>query len=93
MNNGLAMLAILMKHSDKDHTLKQSDIQRILKEEYGFSVNRETIRNNISDMIDLGLPVGYTSFKRAGSEDVITHIYFNELKRIRFQGYYKELIK
>lgn len=93
MNNGLAMLAILMKHSDKDHTLKQRDIQQLLKEEYGFRVDRETIRRNISDMIELGLPVGYTNFNRAGSEDVITDIYFNELKRIRFQGYYKELVK
>jgi hypothetical protein len=47
MNYGLVIYAILIGHSDKEHPLKQRDIRQLLKEEYGYNVDRETVRRAI----------------------------------------------
>lgn len=50
MNYGLLIYAILLKRSDKEHPLKQRDIKQMLKEYYGFNVDRQVIRRAIEDM-------------------------------------------
>lgn len=47
--NGLiAIYEILKKYSSKDRTLKNSDIIKYLQQDYGISLNRNTIKNNLA---------------------------------------------
>lgn len=78
MNYGLVIYAILIGHSDKEHTLKQRDIRQLLKEEYGYNVDRETVRRAIEDMQIYDLPVKCSLNKRAGTDFVMTDIYYDK---------------
>lgn len=68
MNYGLIIYAILIGHSDKEHPLKQRDIRQLLKEEYGYNVDRETVRRAF---------IKCTLNKRSGSDFVMTDIYYD----------------
>ena len=78
MNYGLVIYAILIGHSDKEHPLKQRDIRKLLKEEYGYNVDRETVRRAIEDMQIYDLPVKCSLNKRAGTDFVMTDIYYDK---------------
>lgn len=78
MNYWLVIYAILIGHSDKEHPLKQRDIRQLLKEEYGYSVDRETVRRAIEDMQIYDLPVKCSLNKRSGTDFVITDIYYDK---------------
>ena len=77
MNYGLIIYAILIGHSNKEHTLKQKDIRQLLKEEYGYNVDRETVRRAVEDMQIYNLPIKCTLNKRSGSDFVMTDIYYD----------------
>ena len=77
MNYGLIIYAILIGHSDKEHPLKQKDIRQLLKEEYGYNVDRETVRRAVEDMQIYNLPIKLTLNKRYGSDFVMTDIYYD----------------
>ena len=77
MNYGLIIYAILIGHSDKEHPLNQRDIRQLLKEEYGYNVDRETVRSAIEDMQIYNLPIKCTLNKRSGSDFVMTDIYYD----------------
>ncbi len=78
MNYGLVIYAILIGHSSKEHPLKQKDIQQLLKEEYGYKVDRETVRRAIEDMMVYDLPVKATLHNRPGSDFMITNVYYDK---------------
>ena len=77
MNYGLIIYAILIVHSDKEHPLKQKDIRQLLKEKYGYNVDRETVRRAVEDMQIYNLPIKCTLNKRSGSDFVMTDIYYD----------------
>lgn len=78
MNYGLVIYAILIGHSDKEHPLKQKDIRQLLKEEYGYNVDLETVRRAIEDMQIYDLPVKCSLNKRSGTDFVMTDIYYDK---------------
>ena len=78
MNYGLVIYAILIGHSDKEHPLKQKDIRQLLKEEYGYNVDRETVRRAIEDMQIYDLPVKCTLNQRYGTDFIMTDIYYDK---------------
>ena len=78
MNYGLVIYAILIGHSSKDHPLKQKDIRQLLKEEYGYNVDREVVRRAIEDMQIYDLPVKFSLNPRSGTDFVMTDIYYDK---------------
>lgn len=77
MNYGLIIYAILITDSDKEHPLKQRDIRQLLKEYYGYNVDRETVRRAIEDMQIYDLPVKCSIKQRAGNDFYMTDIYYD----------------
>lgn len=78
MNYGLVIYAILIGHSDKAHPLKQRDIRQLLKEEYGYNVDRETVRRAIEDMQIYDLPIKCSLQNRSGTDFYMTDIYYDK---------------
>jgi len=78
MNYGLIIYAILIGHSDKEHPLKQCDIRQLLKEEYGYNVDRETVRRAIEDMQIYDLPIKCNLIQRSGMDFIMTDIYYDK---------------
>lgn len=78
MNYGLIIYAILIGHSDKEHPLKQRDIRQLLKEKYGYNVDRETVRRNIEDMQIYDLPIKCSLQNRSGTDFYMTDIYYDK---------------
>lgn len=53
------ILEILQKYTDENHTLNQSDIIRLLKDEYDMTAERKAVRRNIETLIDNGYEIEY----------------------------------
>ncbi len=53
----LLILEILQQNSDINHHLTQQDILRILKNEYGISCDRRSVKANVLDLIDMGYDI------------------------------------
>ena len=58
------ILDILRKYSDKDHTLSQKDISRILRDEYNMTADRKAIRKNIIGLMEAGYEIEYSESVR-----------------------------
>ncbi|MCR4707975.1 MAG: WYL domain-containing protein [Clostridiales bacterium] len=59
----LATLEVLKKHTDEEHPLKQVRIQELISEEFGLSIDRKSLRRNLSELQEAGYPVeGGTSW-------------------------------
>ena len=58
------ILDVLYKYSDENHRLSQKEICEHLKLENGIEPDRKSIKRNISDLIEYGLPIEYTSSVR-----------------------------
>ncbi len=71
------ILDILKKYTDEKHRLSQSDILKILKEEYGMEVNRKSIKPNIMNLIEYGYDINYREVARKGNEPMLTDFYMN----------------
>ena len=56
----LSLLTLLKTHTDEDHRLIQSDILEILRQEYGLSPTRKTLRNNLEELQQAGFPIIYS---------------------------------
>ena len=78
MNYGLVIYAILIGNSDKEHPLKQRDIKQLLKEYYGYNVDRQVIRRAIEDMQIYDLPVKCSLKQRACNDFYMTDIYYDK---------------
>ena len=57
----LAILEILKRHSDADHTLLQADIIDWLRRDYDLAVTRKTVSQNLADLVDAGYPLEYAN--------------------------------
>lgn len=60
----LYILQILQRYTDADHPMTQQQIMEKLRSEYGVTVNRATVRRNLSDLIDAGYDIQYTEVVR-----------------------------
>lgn len=58
------LLDVLRNSSDENHRLSQSEILKMLEEEYGLSVERKSVRRNLQDLVDLGYPIEYQTKER-----------------------------
>lgn len=78
MNYGLLIYSILMKSSDKEHPLKQKDIRQMIKEEYGYNVDRQVVRRAIEDMQIYDLPISCELQQRYDTDFYMTKIYYDK---------------
>lgn len=53
----LLILEVLQKNSDPDHHLTQQEILRILKNEYGITCDRRSVKANVLDLVDMGYDI------------------------------------
>lgn len=55
----IAILEILRKHTDKEHTLLQSDIVELLEKEHSIVADRKAVRRNLTNLMEYGYPIDY----------------------------------
>lgn len=53
------ILDILKKYTDEDHRLSQKEIADILKNEYNMTVDRKSVKRNLSNLLEIGYPIEY----------------------------------
>lgn len=82
----LFILKILRKHSDRDHTLSQSEIQKFMKSDYQMEISQKTIRRNLLDLVDAHFPIKYRGLDN--EDDAITRNRLNERQTIYTGWYY-----
>lgn len=57
------ILKVLQEHSDYKNTLTQARIAELVEEEYGMSLDRKSVRHNLSKLIEAGYPLRYREEK------------------------------
>ena len=67
--NVLYILQILRKYTDFDHRMTQQQIADKLMEEYGVQISRSTMKRLLTDLIDEGYDIDYTSVPRSYTSD------------------------
>lgn len=61
----LALLKIFVKESDRNHILSAKDIQRLLEQEYGITIERRAVYSNIETLQNFGIDInGYRENKK-----------------------------
>lgn len=77
----ICILDILRKYTDCDHTMEQKDIIAKLKEDYDITVDRKSVKANLSCLLDYGYDIEYTETERVkkdGTTETITsNWYYN----------------
>jgi len=71
----ICILNILKQYTDSEHTMEQGDIMKKLKSEYGMTVDRKSIKANLTCLLEFGYPIEYTEIpriKKDGSEEILT---------------------
>ncbi len=53
----LLILEVLQRNTDADHHLTQQDILRILKNEYGITCDRRSVKSNVLDLVEMGYDI------------------------------------
>lgn len=56
-NSTLLLLKVLEKYSDGEHILNSSEIEKYLMNDYNFSINRKTIKNNVNLLREMGYDI------------------------------------
>ena len=54
------ILDILKRYTDEDHRLSQKEIAEILKNEYNMTVERKSVKRNLSNLLEFGYPIEYS---------------------------------
>ena len=77
------ILEIMKERTDENHTLKQSEIVNILRDEYDLKVDRRTVKTNLKDLEALGYDVRWKetgretkNYKTGKLEDTSIHSQF-----------------
>ena len=60
----LNILDILKRYTDEDHRLSQKDIVEILKTEYDMTADRNSVKRNITDLLELGYNINFSESLR-----------------------------
>ena len=75
-NPVLSILSVLKKYTDENHTLSQKQINELIFSEYEDEFDRETIRNNLLELIDFNLPVRYQENDPEKERFVMRNLYY-----------------
>lgn len=59
-NTIINILDILKRYTDEDHRLSQKEIAEILKNEYNMSIDRKSVKRNLSNLLEFGYPIEYS---------------------------------
>ena len=59
-----AILEILRRYTDSEHTLNQNDIVELLERDFDISADRKSIKRNITSLLEMGYPIEYTETLR-----------------------------
>lgn len=54
------ILDILKRYTDEDHRLSQKEIAEILKNEYNMTIDRKSVKRNLSNLLEFGYPIEYS---------------------------------
>ncbi len=54
------ILDILKRYTDENHRLSQKEIAEILKNEYNMTVDRKSVKRNLSNLLEFGYPIEYS---------------------------------
>ncbi len=54
------ILDILKRYSDENHRLSQKEIAEILKNEYNMTIDRKSVKRNLSNLLEFGYPIEYS---------------------------------
>lgn len=54
------ILDILKRYTDEDHRLSQKEIVDLLKNEYGMTIDRKSVKRNLSNLMEMGYPIEYS---------------------------------
>lgn len=73
----LALLQLLKRHTDENHTLSQSKIKEILYSEYEMNVDRKTIRRNLLRLMEYGFPIQFKGKDIPEDEMIMTNWYYD----------------
>ena len=84
----IAILKILKKHTDKEHSLSQHEIQKLLESEYEMNVDRKTVRRNLSKLMKYGFPIHYQG-EDYGEKEIIRKGKNGEEELIKTNWYYE----
>lgn len=58
------ILDILKRYTDEDHRLSQKEIAEILKNEYNMTIDRKSVKHNLSNLLEFGYPIEYSESVR-----------------------------
>lgn len=58
------ILDILKRYTDENHRLSQKEIADILKNEYNMTVDRKSVKRNLSNLLEIGYPIEYSESVR-----------------------------
>ena len=77
----IAILDILNKYSDAEHTLSAKEILDRLKSEYDITLDRKAVKRNLVDLVDFGYEIEYTEKIKVNpngeNESIYTDWYIN----------------
>lgn len=63
-NTIINILDILKKYTDEDHRLSQKEIAEILRNEYNMTIDRKSVKRNLSNLLEFGYPIEYSESVR-----------------------------
>lgn len=58
------ILDILKRYTDENHRLSQKEIADILKNEYNMTIDRKSVKRNLSNLLEIGYPIEYSESVR-----------------------------
>lgn len=60
----VCILEVLRNYSDKEHPLSQAKIVKYLETDFSLKVNRQSIKPNLLNLMDLGYSLNYAEIER-----------------------------
>ena len=64
MKLNFAILEILRRYTDEKHTLNQNDIVELLERDFDISVDRKSVKRNLTSLWEMGFPVEFEETRR-----------------------------
>lgn len=64
MKLNFAILEVLRRYTDSEHTLNQNDIVELLERDFAMKADRKSIKRNITGLLEMGYPIEFTETLR-----------------------------
>jgi len=75
----LAVLEILKRYTDVDHTISNVKIRKILEKKYDIKKHRDTVKNTLTNLVDSGIITCAHSDRSKDDEEYTYNYYYNQL--------------